>query len=357
MKARKFMGMIACAGACVSLSAFANTTNGWFGVAVENNAIVHPNCETNGVAVTIDGTSIVLENDSDSALTITPASGNDALSDGLVTITSSAVLTPSDASELGAVTGGAQAGFAVAVAGNETNFYGYASASKNGEPDWNKLSGTVPAEGTATSFSIVLDYRTSTVRFYKDGELLSGLTNDVPTSSFAISNNFVNLNNIAAYGSGSINSITSQYEVAVVAYNNKKYGSVADAIEAGGTSANIMDVDASGHVSESSEATCGLSVAVCKALGISTTASAADAPAVKVVPAATDTETAKIKLQLDPTGLTLDPGVVVKFSVKKGGTTPVEGSPFAADAIMIPLGESSAGEYVIEPADVEAASN
>ena len=171
MKAKKLMGMIACAGACVSLSALANTTNGWFGVSV-NTDIETANCTTNGAAVQVDDSKIILDNDLESALTITPGSGTAALSDGLVTITSTALLTPSDASELGAITGGAQAGFAVAVAGNQTNFYGYASAGKSGDPAWIKFT-TGPADPEAdTTFTIALNYRDKKVSFYNGATLL-----------------------------------------------------------------------------------------------------------------------------------------------------------------------------------------
>ena len=223
MKAKKLMGVIACAGACVSLSALANTTNGWFGVSVNDTAVNAGSCSvtTNSVAVTSTETAgkIVLDNDIESALTIAPTAGTAALSDGLVTITSTAVLTPSDASELGAVTGGAQAGFAVAVAGNETNFYGYASAGgTGGEPTWVKFS-TGPANPEAdTTFTIAINYRDKKVSFYNGSTLLT----DGTSSEFSISNEFVNLANVAAYGSGSISSVTSQYEVAVVAYGGKQ---------------------------------------------------------------------------------------------------------------------------------------
>ena len=349
MKAKKLMGVIACAGACVSLSALANTTNGWFGVSVNDTTVNAGSCSvtTNNVAVTSTETAgkIVLDNDLESALTITPGSGTAVLSDGLVTITSTAVLTPSDASELGAVTGGAQAGFAVAVDGNETNFYGYASAGgEGGAPDWIKFTAGPANPEADTTFTIAINYRDKKVSFYNGSTLLT----DGTSSEFSISNEFVNLSNVAAYGSGSISSVTSQYEVAVVAYNGNKYGSVADAITAGGATGTIKDVTSSGAISEAVTAANGLPVAVCKALGISTTEE--NTAAVEIVPTATDPDEHNVTLQLDPS-VQVESGVAVKFAVKQGNSE-VTGSPFASNAIKVPL---AAGTYTIEPVGVAVA--
>lgn len=352
MKAKKLMGMIACAGACVSLSAFANTTETWFGVTPTGSDIGVFGGTTNGVAVTVAEGVITLDNDLDSALTISPTVASPALNDGLVTITSSAALTPSDVSDLTLVPG-AQAGFAVAVDSDVTNFYGYASASKNGEPAWNKLSGTVPAEGTATSFSIVLDYRTSTVQFYKGDVLLSGTTNGVETTSFAISNNFVNLNNIAAYGSGSINSITSLYEVAVAAVvsdggaTTNKYGSAVEALAKvktdGGT---VQDVNTStGEASSAPLAGNGLYVWQCDALGIGV------AKSDKVPFKSAATVNNHITLQV---ASEIEEGVQARFKVyTKNGENWEEGNTtYPSNAIELPTGTS--GKYQIKPASFTA---
>ena len=347
MKAKKLMGMIACAGACVSLSACANTTETWFGVTPTGSDIGVFGGNTNGVAVTVSDGVITLENDSDSALTISPTVASPALNDGLVTITSSAALTPSDVADLTPVAG-AQAGFAVAVDSDVTNFYGYASASNNGEPKWNQLSGTV--EDTATSFSIVLDYRTSTVQFYKGDDLLSGTTNGVETTSFAISNNFVNLNNIAAYGSGSINSITSLYEVAVAAVvsdggaTTNKYGSAAEAVVAAGDSGDVLDIAANGAATETKQAANGLFAWECEILGIEENAAIPLQPATK--------EVAADKIAVAVFGYTPVDGVSVKFKVKQGDSY-VEGGPYDADAIGIPI---ATGTYTIEP-EIKASTN
>lgn len=124
MKSEKVLGLLACALACaISGSAFANTTNSWFGVKPTGTDIGLASVTTNGVAVTVENSCIQIDGDSETALTFTPTVADPALNDGLVTITSSAVLTPSDASDLVPVDG-AHAGFAVAVAGSDTNFYG-----------------------------------------------------------------------------------------------------------------------------------------------------------------------------------------------------------------------------------------
>ena len=348
MKAEKVLGIVACAVACASSSVFANTTSNWFGVVASDAAVTTNNATVVGTIERIEESKIYIDNDKDSAYTVSPSVATPALNDGLVTITSSAILTPSEVSDLDLV--GAQAGFAVGVSNNgvATNFYGFASAATNGLPAWIQLSGTPSAPETPTQFKIVLDYRTSTVQFYQGNDLLSGDTNGVSTSSFAISNNFVNLSSVAAYGSGAITSIESQYEVAVVAYNGNKYGSVADAITAGGAANTINDVTSSGAISEDVTAANGLPVAVCKALGISTTEE--NTAAVEIVPTATDPDEHNVTLQLDPS-VQVESGVAVKFAVKQGNSE-VTGSPFASNAIKVPL---AAGTYTIEPVGVAVA--
>ncbi len=336
MKAKKLMGVIACAGACVSLSALANTTNGWFGVSVNDTAVNAGSCSvtTNSVAVTSTETAgkIVLDNDIESALTIAPVAGTAVLSDGLVTITSTAVLTPSDASELGAVTGGAQAGFAVAVDGNETNFYGYASAGgEGGAPDWIQFTtGPVNPE-EATTFTIAINYRDKKVSFYNGSTLLT----DGTSSEFSISNDFVNLSNIAAYGSGSISSVTSQYEVAVaIGKDSKKYGSTVEAVNtAGEGDIQVIDPE-TGNAAAQQVAANGIKVWECDILNVAPDAAIALEPATKGVEGKI-----ALKLAVDP-----DPGVTVQFSVKQGES--IIGGPYPADAIGIPL---TTGTYTVAP--------
>lgn len=347
MKAKKLMGMIACAGACVSLSAFANTTNGWFGVSVNDTTVNAGACtvKTNNVDVASTETSgkIVLDNDLDSALTITPGSGTAALSDGLVTITSTALLTPSDASELGAITGGAQAGFAVAVnSNNQTNFYGYASAGKSGDPAWIEFT-TGPANPEAdTTFTIALNYRDKKVSFYNGSTLLT----DGTSSEFSISNEFVNLANVAAYGSGSISSVTSKYEVAVAAVQGgSKYGSAAEAVVAAGTSGTVLDIDpTTGAATTEKQATNGLYAWQCDVLGIEPDASIPLEPATK--------EVAADKIAVAVSGYTPVDGVSVKFQVKRGESL-VSNDKYDADAIGIPL---TTGTYTVVP-EIKATAN
>ena len=346
MKAKKLMGVIACAGACVSLSALANTTNGWFGVSVNDTTVNAGTCTvtTNNVAVTSTETAgkIVLDNDIESALTIAPAAETAALSDGLVTITSTAVLTPSDASELGAVTGGAQAGFAVAVDGNETNFYGYASAGgEGGAPGWIKFT-TGPADPEAdTTFTIAINYRDKKVSFYNGATLLTNGT----YSEFSISNDFVNLSNVAAYGSGSISSVTSQYEVAVAAYDGKKYGSGVEAVKAKGSGAGeIKDIASDGSIAENPLAANGLYAWECDILGIEKDATIPLEPATK--------EVAADKIAVAVSGYAPVDGVSVKFQVKQGGSL-VSDTKYDADAIGIPM---TTGQYTVVP-EISAASN
>ena len=178
MKAKTLMGMIACAGACVSLSAFGNTTNDWFSVGVSNNAIDPVNCSTNGAAVSIENSKIVLDNEYTTRLAITPAVGLASTnSTDVAKIDVTALLTPSSTNDL-AVIDDAKAGFAVGVDDqNATNFYGFA----NGE--WIKLTGDASnADTQDTTFSIVLDYRVPNVRFYLGNTLLASASDSSATA-------------------------------------------------------------------------------------------------------------------------------------------------------------------------------
>ena len=353
MKAKKLMGVIACAGACVSLSALANTTNGWFGVSVNDTTVNAGSCSvtTNSVAVESTETTgkIVLDNDLDSALTIAPAAGTAALSDGLVTITSTALLTPSDASELGAVTGGAQAGFAVAVnSDNQTNFYGYASAGgEGGAPGWIQFT-TGPADPEAdTTFTIAINYRDKKVSFYNGTTLL---VDDESHSEFSISNEFVNLSNVAAYGSGSISSVTSQYEVAVAALvssggaTTNKYGSAVEALRAKQSGDTVEDIVAStGEASATPLAANGLYVWQCDALGVVPTEKIPFKPATTV--------NNNITLQV---ASEIEDGIQATFKVyTKSGDNWVEGNAeYPSNAIQLPT--EASGKYQIKPAAITA---
>lgn len=343
MKAKKLMGMIACAGACVSLSALANTTNGWFGVSVNDTTVNAGSCSVTTNSVEVESTEttgkIVLDNDLDSALTIAPTSGTAALSDGLVTITSTALLTPSDASELGAVTGGAQAGFAVAVnSNNQTNFYGYASAGTSGDPAWIEFT-TGPADPEAdTTFTIAINYRDKKVSFYNGTTLLVDAESH---SEFSISNEFVNLSNIAAYGSGSISSVTSQYEVAVAAYGDNKYGSGAEAVKAKGSgTGEIKDIASDGSIAEDPLAANGLYAWQCDVLGVAKDAKVPFKPAATV--------NGSITLQI---ASEIEEGLAATFKVSgdNGGTW---SESYPSGAIQIPQAQ---GKYLIKPDQITVA--
>ena len=343
MKAEKVLGIVACAFACASSSVFANTTEVWFGVEASDAAVTTNTAVVAGTIERIEESKIYIDNDKDSAYTVSPSVATPALNDGLVTITSSAVLTPSEVSDLELV--GAQAGFAVGVSNNgaATNFYGFASAATNGLPAWIQLSGTPSAPETATQFKIVLDYRKSTVQFYKGDDLLSGDTNGVSTTSFAISNNFANLSSVAAYGSGAITSIESKYEVAVAAAvtdngaTTNLYGSAVEAVIAAGQNGEVKEIDASGEAVEAKTAENGLATWECEVLGIEEDKSIALQPATK--------EVASDKIAVAVSGYTPIEGVSVKFNVKQGDST-VAGGPYDADAIGIPM---TTGTYTIEP--------
>ncbi len=322
MKAKTMLGLIACASACVSLSAFGNETNGWFGVKVENAEIVHPNCATNGAAVTINGSAIKLE---DASLGIDNFASAPT-SDGIVKISATALLTPSSTSDFD-VSGSPKAGFAVGVDNqNATNFYGYANGS------WHKLSGT-PGNGD-TSFSMILNYRDKVVSFYVDDALL--------TSEDTLTLNADSLASISASGSGSITSVTGAYEVAVAAYGDKKYGSIAeasDAVKAASAddpTATVRVVNENGTLEPADAvAANGLRKIVCEALGLPMNDSTAN---IAVAPVATDDDSGNITLELTLSNVT-EPDAV-GFVVSGSDTK------YDADGIKIPL---TAGTYTITP--------
>ncbi len=336
MKAKTLMGMIACAGACVSLSAFGNTTNDWFRVGVADNAIDPVNCSTNGVAVSIENSKIVLDNEYATRLAITPAVvlANTNSTD-IAKIDVTALLTPSSTNDL-AVINDAKAGFAVGIDDHDqTNYYGYASG------EWHKLTGGNPEKGGDTTFSIILNYRDNNVKFIADSV-------DLTPTPLAIDANS-SFTGIDAFGSGSITSVDSKFEVAEVAVGSQKYGSVAEAIAHQGTTATILNVSATGEISSDTTTTAGLPVAVCKALGLD--ADSTEPAQVKVVPVAADAETSYITLAMDPNQY-VEPGVAVKFAIKKDNVQ--IGALVDAAAIKIPISEGT-GVYTIEPAGVAAA--
>ncbi len=321
MKAKTMLGLIACASACVSLSAFGNETNGWFGVKVENAEIVHPNCATNGAAVTIDGSAIKLE---DASLGIDNFAAAPT-SDDIVKISATALLTPSSTSDFD-VSGSPKAGFAVGVDNlNATNFYGYASNS------WHKLTGATPGAGE-TSFSMILNYRDKVVSFYVDDVLL---TSEDPLILDANS-----LASISASGSGSITSVTGAYEVAVAAYGGKKYGSGAEAVKAKGDGeGDILDVASDGTTTTTPQAANGLYAWECDALGVAKDAKIPFKPAATV--------NGKITLQI---ASEIEDGLAATFKVYPVGSETEIGS-YPSDAIQIPQEQ---GAYLVKPDQITA---
>ena len=333
MKAKKIVGLMACAAACVSFSSFA-ATDDWFGATPSGT-------ETNLVGATATGTFTVengkfnIDNDEDTALKLTPTGSAPATSDGIVIISATAELTPNSTNDLGEVTG-ARAGFAVGFDDqNETNYYGYANGT------WTKLTGVNPTSAE-TSFKLVLDYRAGkkTVKFYVgDTQLSSGTSFSIGDAS--------GLASVDAFGTGSISLLDADCEVAEVSYGGIQYGSVAEAL-ADATAAGHDASDIKAPNGTDTQSASGLPVAVCVAAGLDITDPTA---AVTAVPVDNDTNASNVTLQMDATGLTPEPGVVINFAVKQG-ETPVEGSPFPANAILVPC---ATGIYTVEPVSVTAA--
>jgi len=329
MKAKTMLGLIACASACVSLSAFGNETNDWFDVTVVSGDIVPNHCSTNGAAVTIEDSKIKLE---DASLGIDNFAAAPT-SDNIVKISATALLTPSSTNDFD-VSGSPKAGFAVGIDDQDkTNFYGYANGA------WHKLTGANPGDGE-TSFSMILNYRDKEVSFYVDDVLLT--SDDDPLTLASDANS---LASISASGSGSITSVTGAYEVAVAAYGDKKYGSISEASGAANAAsadptATVRVVNENGTL-EPADAVAenGLREIVCKALGLPMNDSAAN---IAVAPAATDTDQNNITLAVNVAGA--PEASAVKYEVKKNGV--FDHYSDSAAAVTIPL---KAGNYTITP--------
>ncbi len=354
MKAEKVLGVVACAVACVaSVNAFADQLI-WFDGNVgetTTSAISTPDGASWSNAtsgVTLESGKIVLDNDGTSPLALVPSGSQPTLSDNVVTISSTAVLTPSDVADLGDVEG-AKAGFAVGVDGANTNFYGYASGLASGSR-WVKLSGTVPqGENADTTFSIVLDYRTGkqTVKFFYDGNQLSSVETPV-TNEWAIS--ATGLDSISAYGSGSLSALSATCEKAVAALvsgngaTTNKYGSVVEALkdqQSGDTVADI--VAATGEASSTPLAQNGLYVWQCDVLGVAPNANIPFKPAAAV--------NNNITLQV---ASEIESGIQATFKVyTKSGDNWVEGNAeYPSNAIQLPT--EASGKYQIKPAAITA---
>ena len=337
MKAKKLMGMIACAGACVSLSAFGNTTTNWFAVAASGTDATLTNVSTN-MGVEVTGGKLVIDTEKNNPLVFAPVSfATTNVSDGVVTITATAALTPNSTNDFGDVEN-AKVGLAVGVDGeNVTNYYGYAAAG------WKKLTGGASVTDD-TTFTLVLDYRTHIAKFYIGATLMT-YNDTMPTNAPAFATGTDMLSQIAAYGSGSISSIDTDLEVAVAAYNGTRYGSIAEASDAA-KAASVPDptavvqvVNSDGTTEEANAKTAnGLSKIVCEALGLDVTDPNAN---IAVAPVAIDTATDKITLQLT-TPTTGTEANLVGYKVTPADPEVV----YEAGSIQIPL---AAGTYTITP--------
>ena len=331
MKAKTMLGLIAYASACVSLSAFGNTTTNWFGAVGSDDSITLTYATTNGVDVSVSGGVITL--DGDTELTFTPTDGSPARSDNLVTIESTAVLTPNAAADLpvGDDISGAQVGFAVAYEGDVTNYYCYANGA------WGAGAGTPPANAEVT-FTITLDYRTHRATFKVGGDVVS---NDVEF----VTSGEAKLSSVAARGSGSLTRVSADYEIAVAAVvsnggaTTNRYGSVAAAqvaATAAGAGATVQGVSPTGETQAAgAPAANGLDYVVCEALGLAMDDSTAN---IEVAPASADTDEDEITLAVNLPD-NAEPGAV-GFVINGRGTV------YNADQIKIPL---EAGTYTITP--------
>ena len=330
------MGMIACAGACaVSVNVLAEDLS-WFDGKVDTTTSALPTPQNaawtapiGAGAITYSAGKITLDNGSDDLLVLAPsASSEPTLSDGVVTITATALLTPTDASALEPVSG-AKAGFAVGTENDVKAFYGFAAGLVVGDATgWVKLTGVTPPndDTTETSFKIVLDYRTGkkTVKFYVGTTLLQDTSSN---SSFSIGDASA-LTDVAAYGSGSISALAASCEKKVAEYNSVGYGSIAEAmIDAGSYKNNINVVDDNGTASSGAAAN-GLQKWECAALGI-----AED----KQVGLAKSTKQNAGKITLAVQGVTVGEDLSVKYGISIDNASPT--GEFDADNIQIPMGE------------------
>ena len=340
MKAKTMLGLIACASACVSLSAFANTTTNWFAVAASGTDATLTNVSTNkGVEVAESKFAINTELDEPLVFTPDASFAGTNRSDGVVTIAASVALTPSSVSDF--APSSAKVGIAVGVDGAATNYYGYAGAG------WKVLTGeavSVPDSGD-TSFKLVLDYRNHTAQFYV-GETLMTYNDTTPTNAPAFGTGTDTLLYVAASGSGSISTIDTDFEIAVAEYGGIKYGSIAEAVDAakdaGVSPSQVQAIDANGTAqSADTKASNGLNLVVCEAMGLPTDSTEDDAT-IKLE-SATKSHADAITLAWRKPD-TAEEGVTIEFNVKNGDA--LVGGPYAWDDIQIPM---TSGTYTIVP--------
>lgn len=354
MKVKTIVGLMACA---VLVPAFADidnnkpTTNDWFSTEVKNNAIsVTGAAWGQNSAPTVESGAMVIDADVGAPATLTPTTTDsktaaDLASDGLVSITSVAYLAPSATNDLPTAEAltGAQVGFAVAVNGESvTNYYGYVRTGENAG-NWFALTGATPPVGEGnTTFTIVLDYRSTDkkVSFVVNSTTLADGNSATAFTFVPVNANNAKLSNVAAIGSGTITSIDAKYEkaVAAVAGSNVPYATVAAAYAAAGASGTVVAWDSGAPAAADSSANYadnGLTKPVCMALNLPTddaNAKIALEPAQTSVPGKITLATA-----VDPVQ-----NVTVKFDVQDDGSE----ATFPADAIEIPL---ATGTYTVTP--------
>ena len=344
MKAEKVLGIVACAIACASGSAFADTaTNDWFSAAVSETSLTLTNVTTNDAAVTVADSKIKLEDiESSAPFTFTPGNDNTAITKGddIVVISTTADLTPCTTNDLMSTdVSGAVAGFAIGVDDDNaanTNFYGYANGA------WVRLGGeTPPYEGRETPFKIVMNYRDSKVSFSVGGTDLYSAANNALT--FDIDSSKKSLSNVAAFGSGAIASLSAGCEQAVAAVvdgsTTNRYGTIAEAIKAAGDDqTNIAVVDPATGATGLPDASAanGLAKWECEALNIDEDKAISLEPSTKQ-----NANMITLALAVEPAD-----GVTVKFGVKAKGAASATGE-YDADNIQIPT--SATTTYTIVP--------
>lgn len=362
MKARTILGLIACASACATFSAFGSRVDTMFGVGPYGTEINTNNCTVTANGAEVVGNKIVIDNDANSPLIVKDIKKYPNTY-GIAAIRGSAVLIPSSTNDFETTTG-AKAGFAVGIddQGN-TNFYGYTDSLYAADNwGWVKLSGAVPTSGESTAFAILLDYRTKQVSFYKlgdniyapisSGTLLSKAGTDPAVTQFQFSGIAAEdlaqgkmVNGVDAFGSGSIDMLFGDYEVAVAAYKvgntDVKTNTLAGAIAAAGSADNVGCVNSDGSVTYT--AANGLPAWQCAAMGIDQNETLTLKPADKKV--AGKITLGVVKDLKDHITLQVEDGITVAFDVSNDNGATHSGA-YPADAIQIPM---DTGKYVIVP--------
>lgn len=332
MKAKKILGLIACAGACASFSAFATTTysvvNEFSGTATTtNNATWNKTGDNWPTGVTVESGKLVLDNDASSQLTLKP----DTAAAGATEIVLAAKFVAfGSVSDLPSGTEMADVQVGMAVVTNTTSnlldYYGYFN---NGtEAAWTALSGANATETEEKTVKITINYGSSkAVTFAVQGAndtwttLASSGTQVAAASATSVTN-------ISCYGAGELASINAK--------GTTNYDSLVDAIEVAGGTKDIL-VGEDGTPAAEQTAANGLPLWKCDALNLATDTK------LTAVPRA-DTLDNGIPLAVE--NITPDTGLTVQYNVVDASGNATEGSPYAANAIVVPL---VTGTYTIDP--------